>query len=214
MATSIINGQETPAWQLAAKGISVVGSVKNYDTYADFLTDKSKGTLAYVKDATGDPSVKSGGALYRIVGTQIVKMYEEESMEAAEKIALVNGNIDLIFARLADIIAEQMNIVFVNDAQINCQVAKWYVPSAGGCKFILPETAVNGQLIKFTIFPDAVGSFNPDTGVCSGSQLIGTVNNHLNILLEDPCTIFLIYKDGWQILEKDSIDFVYIDHNA
>jgi hypothetical protein len=45
------------------------------------MSDKNPPDYAYVLDATGDPTVASGGAIYRHTKTGWKKMYEEESMD-------------------------------------------------------------------------------------------------------------------------------------
>lgn len=68
-----------PDWILTNKGMSIIGSIKVYNTYQEFLNDKYKADLAYVKDATGDVTVEHGSAIYRIIGSTIEKIYEQET---------------------------------------------------------------------------------------------------------------------------------------
>lgn len=87
MAISTINGNGT-TWQLPSRGISIIGTLQEYSTYNEFILDASKSKFAWVVDATGDPTVKSGGALYRIEGKNITKIFEEESVDLEESIVI------------------------------------------------------------------------------------------------------------------------------
>lgn len=78
---SVINGSETPMFSVMPKGITISATTKRYNTYADMKADKNPPNLAYVIDASADPTVESGGAFYRWTGTSWKKMYEEESMD-------------------------------------------------------------------------------------------------------------------------------------
>lgn len=81
MANTIINGNGNTSWQLPSRGISIIGSMKVYDTYNDLLLDQQKGAFAWVDDASGDPTVGTGGALYRIKDDKLIKMLETEGMD-------------------------------------------------------------------------------------------------------------------------------------
>ena len=65
----------------SSTGITVVGRTKTYNTYEDLLKDRNPGAYAYVKDASGDPSVESGFAYYRYEDGMWMKLFEEESMD-------------------------------------------------------------------------------------------------------------------------------------
>lgn len=80
MATSVINGTGN-SWQLPSRGISIIGSMKVYNTYEDLQRDTQKSAFAWVDDASGDPTVNTGGALYRIKDGTLVKMLETEGMD-------------------------------------------------------------------------------------------------------------------------------------
>lgn len=200
MATSIINGQVVHSWQSASRGISVIGQLKAYETYAELAADNVKGTLAWVADATGDPSVQSGAALYRCVGDKLIKIYEEESMESSEKIALINTNIDTILSKLGDVTDAQLNIVFCNSGNVACEIGKWYIPEGNNCKLILPTTDVEkGSIIKVTVEADYISHNN------TGTQFIGIVNGVENMFIDVPETITLMYREGWKIIERSTI---------
>lgn len=80
MAKSIINGTGQLG-SLPSRGISILGTMKVYDTYPELLLDKQKSAFAWVDDASGDPTVNEGGALYRIKDGLLIKMMETESMD-------------------------------------------------------------------------------------------------------------------------------------
>lgn len=87
MANSTINGNGN-VWQLPSRGISIIGTLQEYSTYQEFLLDSAKSKFAWVIDATGDPTVKVGGALYRIEGKTITKIFEEEAVDLEESIVI------------------------------------------------------------------------------------------------------------------------------
>jgi hypothetical protein len=77
----IINPGERP-WYTSPSGITIVGTTKTYQTWDDMLKEQYPGKLAWVVDATGDPTVNEGSALYTWRQHQgWVKIYETESMD-------------------------------------------------------------------------------------------------------------------------------------
>lgn len=77
----IINPGERP-WYTSPSGITIVGTTKTYQTWDDLLKEQYPGKLAWVVDATGDPTVNEGSALYTWRQHQgWVKIYETESMD-------------------------------------------------------------------------------------------------------------------------------------
>ena len=80
-SVSVINSSDSPTLSMTPSGITITGSTKKYNTYADMKADKNPPNYAYVIDASGDPTVGSGGAIYRYTSTGWKKMYEEESMD-------------------------------------------------------------------------------------------------------------------------------------
>lgn len=48
------------SWFATASGVTVIGTTKTYQTYADLLREQYPGKLAWVVDASGDPSVDKG----------------------------------------------------------------------------------------------------------------------------------------------------------
>lgn len=79
---SIINGNGTVPYTPPSRGISVLGALKSYETYTEFILDSDKGAFAWCDDATADPTVNEGGALYRIKPDgSIMKILETESMD-------------------------------------------------------------------------------------------------------------------------------------
>mgnify|MGYP007037201485 CR=1 FL=1 len=84
ISNSIINGDNgdmTSSFSVLPNGITITGVTKKYNTYNEMMSDKNPPDYAYVLDATGDPTVASGGAIYRYTKTGWKKMYEEESMD-------------------------------------------------------------------------------------------------------------------------------------
>ena len=79
--SSIINGNDSPSFYVTPTGITIGGRTKEYPNIAAMLADTSPGRYAKVEDATGDPTVKSGSAIYKRIGTDWKKVYEEESMD-------------------------------------------------------------------------------------------------------------------------------------
>ena len=77
----IINPGERP-WYTSPTGITFVGKTKTYQTWDDMLKEQYPGKLAWVVDASGDPTVNKGSALYTWREHQgWVKIYETESMD-------------------------------------------------------------------------------------------------------------------------------------
>ena len=62
---SIINPGEKQTWAITAQGITVMGKTKSYNTYEEMLQSSDPGLINYVTDASGDPTVNSGFAVYR-----------------------------------------------------------------------------------------------------------------------------------------------------
>lgn len=80
--SSIINGNDSPSFYVTPTGITIGGRTKEYPNIAAMLADTNPGRYAKVEDATGDPTVKSGSAIYKRIGTDWKKVYEEEVMDA------------------------------------------------------------------------------------------------------------------------------------
>jgi len=77
----VINPGERP-WYTSPTGVTFVGKTKTYKTWDDMLKEQYPGKLAWVVDATGDPTVNRGSALYTWRQYQgWVKIYETESMD-------------------------------------------------------------------------------------------------------------------------------------
>ena len=77
----IINPGERP-WYTSPTGITFVGKTRTYQTWDDMLKEQYPGKLAWVVDASGDPTVNEGSALYTWREYQgWVKIYETESMD-------------------------------------------------------------------------------------------------------------------------------------
>ena len=86
----IINPGERP-WYTSATGITIVGTTKTYQTWDDMLQEQYPGKLAWVVDASGDPTVESGSALYTWREYQgWVKIYETEYMDPVYNPAINN----------------------------------------------------------------------------------------------------------------------------
>ena len=89
---NIINPSEKP-WYTVVSGITLAGPTKTYETYADMLREQYPGKLAWVKDASGDPTVDEGSAMY--VWREHrgwVKLYETEMMDEGDKSQAIARN--------------------------------------------------------------------------------------------------------------------------
>lgn len=101
----IINPGERP-WYTSPSGITIVGTTKTYQTWDDMLKEQYPGKLAWVVDATGDPTVNEGSALYTWRQHQgWVKIYETESMDQD-----INGAINKFVGWIAN--PEQLNTLY------------------------------------------------------------------------------------------------------
>ena len=78
---SIINPNEKQTWAITAQGITVMGKTKSYNTYEEMLRSSDPGLINYVTDASGDPTVNSGFAVYRYSNGIFTKIYEGEMMD-------------------------------------------------------------------------------------------------------------------------------------
>lgn len=65
-------------------GVTITGTLKEYTTYANMLADDQVPKFALVVDATGDPTVTSGSAMYvrDVINNQWRKFWEAESVDA------------------------------------------------------------------------------------------------------------------------------------
>ena len=93
---SIINPSEKQTWAITAQGITVMGKTKSYNTYEEMLRSPDPGLINYVTDASGDPTVNSGFAVYRYSNGIFTKVYEGEMMDpdlgmAIEWSKIING---------------------------------------------------------------------------------------------------------------------------
>ena len=93
---SIINPGEKQTWAITAQGITVMGKTKSYNTYEEMLRSPDPGLINYVTDASGDPTVNSGFAVYRYANGIFTKVYEGEMMDpdldmAFEWSKIING---------------------------------------------------------------------------------------------------------------------------
>ena len=78
---SIINPNERQTWVITAQGITVMGKTKSYNTYEEMLRSPDPGLINYVTDASGDPTVHKGFAVYRYSNGIFTKIYEGEMMD-------------------------------------------------------------------------------------------------------------------------------------
>lgn len=76
------------SWFATASGVTVIGTTKTYQTYADLLREQYPGKLAWVVDASGDPSVDKGSALYawRSLSKTWEKIYETEILDGGSSV--------------------------------------------------------------------------------------------------------------------------------
>lgn len=82
MAKSVINPSEN-SWFSTPTGVTVMGRTKKFLTYNAMINSRYPSDFAWVVDATGDPTVNEGSALYSFskdTGTWI-KVYETEAMD-------------------------------------------------------------------------------------------------------------------------------------
>ena len=78
---SIINPNERQTWAISAQGVTIMGKTKSYNTYEEMLRSSDPGLINYVTDASGDPTVNSGFAVYRYSNGIFTKIYEGEMMD-------------------------------------------------------------------------------------------------------------------------------------
>ena len=87
--TSVINDPDVTAksYFVTPSGITIIGTTKVYKTYADMKADRNPPLYASVTDATQDPTVKKGGAIYKITINKKTgvrsykKIFEEEIID-------------------------------------------------------------------------------------------------------------------------------------
>ena len=101
----IINPGERP-WYVSPTGVTFVGKTRTYQTWDDMLKEQYPGKLAWVVDASGDPTVNVGSALYTWRQYQgWVKIYETESMDLD-----INDAINMFVGWVAS--PEQLNTLY------------------------------------------------------------------------------------------------------
>lgn len=101
----IINPGERP-WYVSPTGVTFVGKTRTYQTWDDMLKEQYPGKLAWVVDASGDPTVNVGSALYTWREYQgWVKIYETESMDLD-----INDAINMFVGWVAS--PEQLNTLY------------------------------------------------------------------------------------------------------
>ncbi len=81
---SIINGGTFSSYYVTPTGVTISGRIKSYDTIADRNNDTNPPEYAIVADATADPTVKTGSAVYVYSNNSWTKVYEVESMDLDE----------------------------------------------------------------------------------------------------------------------------------
>lgn len=87
--TSVINDPDVTAksYFITPSGITIIGTTKVYDTYEEMKSDRNPPLYASVTDATQDPTVKRGGAIYKIITDKKTglrsykKIFEEEIID-------------------------------------------------------------------------------------------------------------------------------------
>lgn len=101
----VINPGERP-WYVSPTGVTFVGKTRTYQTWDDMLKEQYPGKLAWVVDASGDPTVNVGSALYTWRQYQgWVKIYETESMDLD-----INDAINMFVGWVAS--PEQLNTLY------------------------------------------------------------------------------------------------------
>lgn len=101
----VINPGERP-WYVSPTGVTFVGKTRTYQTWDDMLKEQYPGKLAWVVDASGDPTVNTGSALYTWRQYQgWVKIYETESMDLD-----INDAINMFVGWVASL--EQLNTLY------------------------------------------------------------------------------------------------------
>ena len=80
---AIINDEKLPSpfFSVSIKGITVAGATKVYKTITDRDADGEHGLFAFVEDASADPTVGSGFAIYYKKTSGWKKLFEEETMD-------------------------------------------------------------------------------------------------------------------------------------
>ena len=149
MARSIINGNGV-SWQLPSRGISVLGGMKKYATYEELLRDNDKAKFAWVTDATGDPTVAIGGAMYSCNGDVVQRMFSEYTTaapveESTIKQALTSkaNEFEKIFVR------SQADITLANET-------KYYIMNT--LIGTLPSDQKTGATIQIVVLPGGESS--------------------------------------------------------
>ncbi len=69
------------SYGVSTNGITVSGTTRVYNTIAQRNADTNSGMFAFVRDASDDPTVKSGFAIYYKKSTGWKKIFEEEAMD-------------------------------------------------------------------------------------------------------------------------------------
>lgn len=80
-ASTIINEEVERGFYVSPTGITITGRTRQYDTYEQMLKDPNPSKFAWVLDATGDPTVKTGAAFYVHRNNKWQKLYESEAMD-------------------------------------------------------------------------------------------------------------------------------------
>ena len=62
-------------------GVTVIGETKTYQTYDAMLRDSNPAKICIVLDASADPTVNQGKAVYVYEGNKFIKWYETEAMD-------------------------------------------------------------------------------------------------------------------------------------
>ena len=93
MANSVIN-QPQSGWFATPTGVTVMGRTKKYSTYSSMLASYSPAEFSWVTDATEDPTVGRGSALYYYDknSRRYIKLYETESMDQDELVVSTQWN--------------------------------------------------------------------------------------------------------------------------
>lgn len=77
----VINKQKRSMFFTSPRGITMFGEAREYLTFAAMKADPFPPKLSFVKDATGDPTVDKGSAVYTYENGVWEKFYETEAMD-------------------------------------------------------------------------------------------------------------------------------------
>ena len=176
---SIINDSaaDMQNYYVSPVGVTVAGRTKEYATYTEMLSDPNPGKYGRVADATDDPTVKSGFAIYRRDGKVWTKIYEEESMDLEEKITweTLPGKPDISAADLESLLGlisaiKHINVVRpVDDDPLHLKIEIYDAPAMEQVITTIDSRTQEGRSAMLYTDGTAYLAF-PETGQPSSGQ--------------------------------------------